>query len=510
MNYPLFSHQQEAVEFAIKNNGVCALVHDCGLGKTRTVLEVFAHYRQTDPALKLLVVCPLSLIRAAWMADIEKFTSFTAAPYRDLKGSELPDIVIINYESLISSKILPAVKKMILSNPFMCILDESSRLKNNKSITTKVVLSLAPLFRYRLIASGTPCPNSELELWGQVRFLRSDVFDKSFYAFRNTYFHLEKNGQTMQQQVQGRVMNRMMMRNIMMQGWKYSITPFMREHIMHKIKPFTHWKKKEDALDLPEKVDQVREVQLSADEQRAYSDMKNHLVAEIGGQTIAAQVALAKISKLRECTAGFMYNADGTAMNLGKSKLNELEDTLEELGDQQVIIFIEFKHEVNMVKAMLAKKYGAEQVVTLYSETDDREVSIAAFQQGKARYLVCHPRSAAHGLTFVNASTMIFYSLSYSYEAYEQARNRIHRIGQGSTCLYIHLVAKNSIDEELLKVLQRKQSLQDAVYSITKGAGNGRNKSQECSAPVHQEAVSGSVHLQSGGSLHLGNPGPAA
>ncbi|MCA9052150.1 MAG: hypothetical protein KDA89_25615, partial [Planctomycetaceae bacterium] len=108
------------------------------------------------------------------------------------------------------------------------------------------------------------------------------------------------------------------------------------------------------------------------------------------------------------------------------------------------------------------------EVVTLYSETADREESINRFKSGEVRYLIAHPRSAAHGLTFVNCSAMVFFSLDYSFEAHAQARDRIHRIGQTASCLYIYLLAQESIDGELLKVLQRKQSLQDMVYGLVR------------------------------------------
>jgi SNF2 family DNA or RNA helicase len=497
----LFNHQQEALEFAIKNDGKCALFHDCGLGKTRTTLEVYGHFKAEETALKMLVVCPISLIHSAWGADIAKFTTFSAAPLRDLKTSrqpvKLPDIIIVNYESLISKKIFPIIRDLIARHPFMGVLDESSRLKSNKSLTTKALLTLAPMFKHRVILSGTPMPNSELELWGQVRFVRPEAFDKSFYKFRNTYFHLERNGEAMAP-IQGKVMNRMMMRNIMMQGWKYTITPFMREHIFHKIKPFTHWMKKDDALDLPEQIEQIREVSLSGPESEAYRDMKNYLVTEIGGQTIAAQVALAKIMKLRQVTSGFIYDAQSTAQVIGKTKLNELENVLEQLGEQPAVIFVEFHYEIEAISALIAKKYGADQVATLYSGTENKEKSISDFQQGRVRYLIAHPRSAAHGLTFVNCSTMIFFSLDYSYEAHEQARNRIHRIGQKNKCLYIYLIAKNTIDEVLLGVLGKKQSLQDAVQLIVKGAKiiESRNEDQSRRAALPQKRIPESVGVQ--------------
>ena len=120
------------------------------------------------------------------------------------------------------------------------------------------------------------------------------------------------------------------------------------------------------------------------------------------------------------------------------------------------------------VQKMLAAKYGAEQVVTLYSETPDRDESIWRFKTGQARYLVAHPKSAGHGLTFVNCSVMVFYSLDYSYETHTQARDRIHRIGQNHSCLYIKLLANDTIDGHLLKVLQKKQSLQEAVHALVR------------------------------------------
>lgn len=477
----LFKHQQEAVNFAIKANGKCALFHDPGCGKTRTSLEVFSQLRKKEPDLRMLVVCPISLINSAWIEDINKFTDFTAEPYARM-GARIPDIVIINYELLISKRILPEIRNLILKYPFMCVLDESSRLKNNKSITTKELLYLAPFFAHRLVLSGTPMPNSELELWGQIRFLRSDIFDKSFYAFRNKYFHLERNGKQMQGQ--GQIMTRQMMRTIMMQGWKYTISQFNREHLMFKIKNCAHWVRKEDAIDLPEKIDQIREVTLSGPEMSAYNNMRDNLVAEIAGQTVAAPVALTKIMKLRQATSGFLYNADGTALPTGKTKIHELEDTIEELGSRQAIIFVEFHYEIEQISAMLAKKYGADQVVTLYSGTTDKDESIRKFQSKEVRYLVAHPKSAAHGLTFVNCDTIVFYSLDYSWESHEQARNRTHRIGQKNKCLYIYLIAKGTIDETLLGVLQKKKDLQELVYAIT------RNKNQNLGKKSSQKEVS--------------------
>lgn len=460
----LYKHQEDAIQFAIENGGKCAIFHSPGLGKTRTALEIYKHYRTTDPRLKLLVVCPLSLVNSAWGEDIHKFTDFTYAYFKEIKN-DLPDIIIINYEALISHRNLPEIHRLVRSYDFMCVIDESSRLKNNKSLTTKTLLGLSEYFRYRIIASGTPMPNSELELWGQINFVHPYILHNSFYAFRNTYFHLERNGKTMF--MQGQYMTRERMRDILSRGWKYTITLQNRQKIMDIIKPFTHWVKKEEAVDLPEKVDEVREVVLNARERKAYDEMKRDLITEIKGKEITAQVTLAKLMKLRQATSGFFYDEDGRVVEIGRSsKLKELEEILEELGPQQVIVWVEFHHEVRVIQKLISEKYGQDRVATLYADTKDKEDSIFKFKTNQVQYLIAHPKSGGHGLTFTNCNTMVFFSLDYSYEAHSQARDRIHRIGQNKSCLYIYIIAKDSIDNELLKVLQKKQDLQDAVYAI--------------------------------------------
>jgi len=466
----LFKHQREAVEFAIQNRGSCALFHDPGLGKTRTCLEIFRHYRQLDSRLRLFVVCPLSLVNAAWGEDIKRFTEFSYGTFKELKGV-LPDIVLINYEAFISRKYLPQIEKLVMGNQFMCVLDESSRLKNHKSVTTKTLLAMAEYFRYRVIASGTPMPNSEAELWGQISFIRLYLLPKSFYAFRNTYFHLERNGEIM---TTGRYVSRDEMREILSSGWKYIITAESRRKLMNEINPVCHWVKKSEALDLPEKIDEIREVILSPKEAKAYQEMRDLLVTEIEGEEISAQIVLTKLMKLRQATSGFFYGEDGKSVEVDKSsKLKELEEIVEELGNQPVIIWVQFHHEINVIYGMLSEKYGSNQIATLYSETQNKDTSIKKFQNGDVRYLIAHPKSAAHGLTFVNCKTMIFYSMDYSYESHTQARDRIHRIGQKNNCLYIYMIATGTIDEQLLLVLQKKKGLQDAVYAIV------RNKFQK-------------------------------
>lgn len=461
----LFKHQQEAVDFAISKNGRAAIFHEMGLGKTRTAIEIYTRLRQRTPNLKMLVVAPLSLLDAAWGNDLAKFSSYSYQNlHEDETFSEKFDVYVINYEKLQSEKRVESIAKFAANHPVLCVLDESSRLKNFKSLTAKTLLKLRDKFAFRIIMSGTPAPNCETEYWAQMQFVSAGIFSDSFYAFRNTWFHLEKQGVKLI--TQGSFMSKQAAARIFKEGYKYEMTPANREKLMKTISSWCHWGKKADCLDLPERIDEIRTVELGSKQRKVYNDLKRHMITEIQGSEITAQAALTKLMKLREVTSGFAFNEQGEALEIGESpKIDELIEVVQESGNQQIIIWANFHWEIRKIWEALSS-YG--QVVTLYSETESRNESVRDFLDGRARFLVAHPRSAAHGLTLVNCCLQVFFSLDYSLESYEQARARTHRAGQVNTCVYVHLIAKDSIDEEILEILKKKANAQELIYKIFK------------------------------------------
>lgn len=450
---PLYPHQTAAITKALTRNGTLALFHSPGLGKTRTCLELYTQLRRATPDLKLLVVCPISLIDAAWGVDIEKFTSWTYSSLR--KGfAPVVDIGLINYEAIIR----PATQRKLLpwaNAPKMLVLDESSRLRDPSSLTTKTLLTLAPEYRYRVVCSGTPSPNGLYELWAQIKLIDPNLVHRSFWAWRREYFHLGRHGRTMPEPPP----NRMAMASLFQSGWTWQITQANQDRLLTRLLPATHWVRKEDALpNLPERLTTMRHVTLSEDEQRAYDTMKRQLVVEFHDEAVTAELALTKLMKLRQLASGFLYGA--TVHVTGTARLRLLKETLEDLGEQNVIIWANFHQEIEQIAALLG-----DQAVTLYAKTKDRAESLRRFGT-TARYLIAHPRSAGHGLTLTQASTIVWYSLDWSLEAYSQANDRIHRIGQTQSCLYVHLIGKDLIDAEIWSVLQRKTTLQAAIHNI--------------------------------------------
>lgn len=448
----LFPHQIQARDFILKNNGCGAIFADVGVGKTLTTLSI---YNSLNPG-KLLVICPLSIITNAWGGDIERFTDFTWCNLR--KGFKPADIYVTNYESCLGDKfpkLLSAVK------PDMIVLDESVRIKDPKAQITKTIIKYGHFAKHRIVLSGCPAPNSMLEYWAQMMFIDKRIFNNSFYAFRGMYFHLQRGNQVMPAQT---FMTRDQYAQIFGKGFKYEISPSSKEKLIRQMQPWAIWIKKEDCLKLPDEVDIIRKITLSDAERKSYNEMQKHLVTVIEQEAIAATNALTKIVKLREITSGFLINFEGKEQCFGNSKVNELKAVLEELGDKQAIIWVNFQHEVDR----LLKEIGADKCAQIHGRVDDKEKEVKLFVSKEKQYLIANPASASEGLNLQQCHVQIFYSLSYSYADYYQCRGRTHRTGQKNNCIYIHLVAENTIDETIMDVLKNKEEAVELVHRFLK------------------------------------------
>jgi len=454
----LFNHQKQAVKSLLKNKGIGAIYHEIGMGKTLTALETFSRLRKSNEELTLYVICPLSLIEGAWGEDIKKFTKYN---YRNLhekriKKQKKPpfDIYIVNYEWLLHNNLLEYVGSKQNS---MIVIDESSKMKNNKAAITKILLSINHYFNYRVLMSGTPAPNIETEYWAQMTFLNYGIFHYKFNAFKNEYFHLSRGNQVMR----GQFMTRATAREIFSHGWEYAITDEKRKELMLKIQPYCHYADKEKCLDLPDRINEIRDIYMQKKQASIYNQMKKNCIAEIEGENIIAQVALTKIMKLRQITSGFAFDDHGIARAVegGSPKVEELKNIIEQVGNKQLIIWCQFHWEIEALQQIIGNcsvLYGKVPANKRQNEIDD-------FRSGKNRFLIAHPASAGHGLTFVNCNIQIFFSLNYSWEQYEQARGRIHRPGQKNNCLYIHLICEDTIDKIIYDVLQRKGDSQELI-----------------------------------------------
>lgn len=424
----LRKYQKDIVNKALNHEGY-GMFMDTGTGKTVCALEIAKHLGKT------LVLCPLSVIETAWIDDCHKF-------YPDLKivncwGENRKqrykaletnsDVYVMNYESF---KIL---KNEIAKMNFECmIVDESSAMKNMTAQITSEILSMIDIIPRRYVLSGTPNPNSNLELFPQMKFVLPDLFGSSFYGWQATYFHQD-----------------------MTDPHKWYQTQEDKERLFSRLSEGSVFLKKEECIDLPPKIFQIREYTMCKKQEEYYMDMVNNIRDNINQWSKFEFTA--KLMKLREILSGFVINKDGTISEFKSNKTEVLKQAIEEIGDKSIIVWCQFQYEIET----LAKEFDG---VALTSKTKDRNQIIRDFKDGKIHLLFTHPKLLGKGLTFTNCTYNIYYSVSFSYEEFAQSQDRIHRIGQDNRCTYIILQAKNTIDETIYKCLRRKKNVVDELY----------------------------------------------
>ena len=428
------------MEVPIYHNYVANNILHHNTGKTLVAIELIKHFNN-----KAMVVAPLPTLESVWAKEIQKWSNLRYANLwkrlDDIHKKNV-DVYLINYEQFkILHKKQPGVIEKRIGT---LIIDESSKLKNPKADITKTILYYKNRIPNRFCLTGTPAPNNLLEYWAQIAFINDEILPTTFYKYRNTFFYSTGYG-----------------------GYMYRPCKGAKESIMELISKQAFSIRKQDCLDLPERVYEVREIEMDDVQQAAYDEMKELNVLEYQGNIVLSANELAKIMKLRQVTAGFIINAQGIPLLISETKMDTLKALLEEIPeDQQVIVWCQFHFEIERIRNEYKKE-----CVTLYGvmSQKDKTQAIQDFMDGKKRILIAHPKTGGMGLNFQkNCSYMVWYSLSYSQEEYSQACDRIYRSGQTNRCTYYILCAKSSIDGVIYKALKGKASLMESCLEILK------------------------------------------
>ena len=402
---------------------------------------------------KTLVVCPLSIVDAAWKRDAQTFTpdckvlnlwrlwqqnrnKRKATRDRNIGAAVAAyDIIVVNFETF------KIVKDYLDGQITTLIIDESSKIKSPKSQITKALTRFAKNVEHTYLFSGTPAPNGHIEYFTQVALLDPTVFGSSYYRFREQYFSSDP------------------------MGFKWWLRPEMKPVFMEQLGKVMSVVNKEDVLDLPGKTDNVRDVILSPAEQKAYKQMHDELIVEIEGENISAFNAAVKLMKLRQVTSGFIMHPEAGTIKIGESKLKCFLELIDEIGDHPVIVWTQFHAEADRLKENLDMDC---QVIDGRTPPGERDDIIERFKKSEPRILVAHPRTIGHGVTLVNCQYQIYYSLSFSHEEHSQSRDRIYRKGQNKPCTYYYLIAPGTIDAYMFKVLSGKATREAAVMEYVK------------------------------------------
>jgi SNF2 family DNA or RNA helicase len=417
-----------------------AFFMDMGTGKTITTIAVAGALYEDKRISKMLVVAPKSIV-GVWEQEFKKWADFEYAVTVLEGGSKKKastlngigtaglQIAVVNYESAWRLE-----AELFKYAPEFIVCDESSKIKNPQAKASRALHKLGGTAKYKAILTGTPITNNPLDFFSQYKFVDSGIFGNSFYSFRARYANMGGYG------------------NKQIVGYKNLAELVTKAHsIAFRIKI-------EDAVDLPDKVDETRAVELNRTAQAIYKSIDEDSYAELMQGEVTTRNILTRLLRLSQCTGGFIKDdANGIVQEVSRAKLDALDDILDECGEQgkKAVVFARFIPEINAIEQLLKKRNTKYAII--HGGITDRTAEVDRFQTDpECKVFVGQLQTTGMGLTLTAASVAVFYSLDFSYANYEQSRARIHRIGQTQKCLYIHLVAKGTVDETIMNALKHK------------------------------------------------------
>ena len=449
MKYTPHGYQTYAKEF-IENHHEAAVLLDMGLGKTVIALTAINDLLfDSFEISRALVIAPLRVAKNTWPQEIAKWEHLKNLSYSVVVGTEQErraalrkkaNVYIINREN---------VDWLITKSGFsfdfdMVVIDELSSFKSWQTKRFKTLMKVRPKVQRIVGLTGTPSSNGLMDLWAEFRLLdMGKRLGRFIGEYRSLYFLPDKRNQQM--------------------IFTYKPRPGAKEEIYKRIGDITISMTAEDYLDMPELVTNTVSVQLDEKERKAYERMKADMVVQLGGKEIDAVNAAALSNKLLQMANGAVYDGDRKIVKLHDRKLDALEDLIEGANGKPIMVAYWFKHDLERIKARF-------DVREIKSSSD-----IEDWNDGKISVAVIHPASAGHGLNLqAGGSTLVWFGLTWSLELYQQTNARLYRQGQKDTVVIHHIVAEETMDENVLAALSQKNKTQAALIEAVK-ANLGRD-----------------------------------
>lgn len=444
MKYSPHDYQRYAAEFIIAHP-ISALLLDMGLGKTSITLTAINDLLFDGFEVhKVLVVAPLRVARDIWSAEIEKWEHLKNLRYSVVVGTAQErisalcapaDIYIINREN-----IQWLVEESGLPFDFdMAVIDELSSFKNHQSKRFRAFLKSRPKLKRIVGLTGTPAGNGLMDLFAEFKLLdMGERLGRLIGQYRNTYFQPDKrNGMVI---------------------YSYKPLPNAEQQIYDKISDITISMKAADHLKMPELISAEYTVQLSEKEREKYDHLKKELVLSTEDNEVTAANAASLTNKLSQMANGAVYSDDESIIEIHDRKLDALEDIIESMNGKPLLVAYWFKHDLERIK----KRFDVREIRS--------SVDISDWNSGKIPVALIHPASAGHGLNLQSGgSTLVWFGLTWSLELYQQTNARLWRQGQTADTVVIqHIIAKGTIDEQIMKALKTKDTAQAAIIIAVK------------------------------------------
>lgn len=444
-------HQQTAVAKLLPSR-VGGLFMDMGTGKSRTLLEL-ASIRQ-EKYDRLFWFAPVSL-KETVRQEVLKHTTLTDADVytfddrtTDRTAPTDKRVYIIGIESMSASNRVALAYNALCTERSFVAVDESAYIKGHRSKRATRITHMSERARYRMILTGTPFTQGAVDLYSQMTFLSPKILGyRSFWSFAANHLEYEERKDAF--------------------GIKRRTGRIIRSHnedyLAAKIAPYTYQVRKDECLDLPDKLHETRYCGMTVEQRERYEQAKQEILLELEYDDWSPVQIFHLFSTLQTIVCGFWNRTDPATKNdehidIAHGRIDLLRETVAEIPEgEPVIIWAKFRQSVREISDALRATYGNESVALYYGELNEvqRNAELARWR-ASARFLVATQSAGGHGLTLNEAAYVIFYADGFKYSERIQAEDRNHRIGQARRPVYITLQCANSIDDRIATALSRK------------------------------------------------------
>jgi SNF2 family DNA or RNA helicase len=424
-----FEHQKTTAEF-LTGNPKAFCFNEQGTGKTASVIWAVDYLMTIGLVKRVLVICPLSIMKSAWQNDLFKFAihrtvsvAYGAARKRKEIVNAGAEFVIINFDGV------GIVKKEIMAGGFdLIVVDEASAYKNAQTERWKDLRDLTKVIKGLWMLTGTPAAQSPVDAYGLAKLVNPKGVSPFFGQFRDT-----------------------VMMKLTMYKW---IPKPTSQLIVHKaLQPAIRFEKA-DCLDLPPVTFVERDAPLTPQQLKFYNILKKQMLIEAAGEEVSAVNAAVQINKLLQIAGGAVYTDTGEVVEFDvSSRLNVVQEVIEE-SSHKVLVFVPFTHTIQLLEKHLQKHGITCDVINGSVPVNKRSDIVKQFQeQPEPKVLLIQPKAASHGLTLTAANTIIWYAPCTSVETYLQANARIDRPGQVNNMTVVHIKG-SPIEAKMYTMLQ--------------------------------------------------------
>ena len=446
MKYTAHGYQKKATERILQQKRV-GLFLDMGLGKTVITLTAIKELIEDFAIWKVLVIAPKRVAEDTWSREHEKWDHLSGLRISKVLGTPAQRMKALKAEADIyvigRDNVKWLVELMGKSWPFdMVVIDELSSFKNPSAQRFKALRKVIPASDRVVGLTGTPSPNGLMDLWAEIYLLdRGERLGTTISAYREKYFRAgARNGYIV---------------------YKWEPYSYSQKEIERKISDICMSMSAEDYLELPERIDNEIKIRLSEKEMKQYNQMERDQLLRIDDETVVALNAAAVMNKLLQMANGSVYADGGDVVRIHEKKLDALEEIIDTTGEP-VLVFYSFRHDLEAIKKRIP---------------DARELEssgdIARWNQGEIPVLLCHPASVGYGLNLQDGGhVIVWYGLTWSLELYQQANARLFRQGQQKAVIIHHLIAEGTVDEQVMRALQHKDTSQSALLAALKERAN--------------------------------------